>query len=720
MNRRRIAALGVAAATPLVVAASAVWALGGVEGREADVPAAVVNADEMLTTTAPDGSEQIMFAGRQLVTDLTGDATDGFDWRIVNAEDAEELLDRGDVHAVVTIPGDFSERVMSLQGDEPQQAGIRIETDAAHDGISTRLATEVGESLVGSFGDVVTSGFVSGIYGGMGQLAEQLGQAVDGARQLGDGNDALAAGLGDAAIGATQLGDGAGEAAAGAGQLEAGAGELANGAGRLAGGIDGVAGGARQLADGLQQADAGIGQLSSGAASVRDGVAQYSQGVDAYTAGVQQAVGQAQQALASADQAVGGIQQLEGSIDQAAQGAAGLVALLEAAPDTDPAALETARQLAAGLQRAAAADASGQLASGFGQLGTGLAQLDRGAAQLQAGGAPLRDGSAQLAAGLAQLDGQFGQSVSGARALADGAAQLGSGAAQLQAGAAQLGDGIGQLAGGLAQLEPGADALAAGIRDAQSGATQLGDGASELADGLAEGIAQMPRLSDAELENLSSVVADPVGFELTERGAATGEGRVASLAVPLALWLGALATALALWPRRRAVLASTASDGRVLGTLLARGGWVLGLQVVLATLVVHGIGQAPWSLVGQTLAVAVPFALGATLLHIGLVALWPRMGAVVSTVLLAVQGVAAGGLLPRTMLGEPFRALGEWLPVTHATDALLSIAAGRGDVWGPLALTVLFALAMALVALLAIRRARRTAAQQRLAALAPA
>ena len=57
--------------------------MGPAVDGERDVPAAVVNLDELLTTTAEDGTESTMFAGRQVVTDLVADDADGFDFRIL-------------------------------------------------------------------------------------------------------------------------------------------------------------------------------------------------------------------------------------------------------------------------------------------------------------------------------------------------------------------------------------------------------------------------------------------------------------------------------------------------------------------------------------------------------------------------------------------------------------------------------------------------------------
>lgn len=671
---RKAVALTAAAATPFAIAAFAAWSMGPAADGERDVPAAVVNLDRVLTTTAADGTESTMFAGRQVVTDLVADDADGFDFRILNEEDAAAALADGTVHAVVTIPADFSQRVTSLQGDDPRQAGIGIVTDASSDGLATSLATETGESIVASFGDLVTTGFISGLYGGFGTLAEQLGTAADGADALGSGGTELATGLGELAGGLDGLADGAGGAQ--------------DGAARLASGGD-------QLADGLGAAADGIGGIADGSAALSDGVDQYTAGVDRFAGGVQQAVAQLSTGLSGAADA-GGIGQLESSLDASAGAAGQLVQLLEADP-TDPAALETARQLAGGLGQLSQQDIGGQLTAGLGQAAAPLSQLSSGASAIVAAGPAVRDGASQLADGAARLDAGFGASVTGAR---------------------QLADGTSGLADGLGELESGAVQLAAGTRSAQSGAAQLGDGGGELGDGLRAGIAAMPQLTDAELDDLSAVATNPVGFDLEERNALpSGEARIAALAVPIGLWLGALALVLVLARSARRIAASAESDGRVLMTMLIRSSWVVIAQALLATLVVHAIGGVPWASAPATFAVALLFAAVAALLHLAFVAWWGAAGGIVSVVLLGLQAVAAGGIVPRDVLGPGFEAVAPVLPMTPAVDALVAIASATGGVGGPVAMLVLWLGGGLLAAALALRGARRRATRARVRAL---
>lgn len=125
--------------------------------------------------------------------------------------------------------------------------------------------------------DMVT-GPVLGVLGEEGDIAAQLVQLRDGARelarQLTDPSSDYRGGLLAATAGAAELSGGLGELSTGAHQLSAGANELSSGLGQLnTGGV--------QLRDGLGQLAAGVGQLDSGsselATGLTDGAAQVPQ-----------------------------------------------------------------------------------------------------------------------------------------------------------------------------------------------------------------------------------------------------------------------------------------------------------------------------------------------------------------------------------------------------------------------------------------------------------
>lgn len=420
-RRARLAALLAAVIlVPLAVAGLVAGALGGAADRLETIPAVVVNDDEMVTTTGPDGSEQTVLAGRLLVTELTGDGATGFDWTITNDDEAAEKLASGEAYAVLTIPSDFSRSITSLSSDAPTRADLSIQTDDAHGYLAGAVAQSVGTAMSSAFGQGITAQYLEGFYGSLATLGGSLGDAADGATELSSGAGSLADGVGQLSSGVAQAASGATDAADGAATYADGVRQYADGVTSYTQGVDGLAGGLGQL-------DAQTAQLDQLAA----GVSQY----------------------------VGGVNQVAGQIPAAFQGVTAGLSQLKAQL---PAELQPAiDQLIAGID-----ERSGPVNAQLAQFTTGGETL---AAQTQSGVDGLQGGISQLAGGAAQLS-------AGSGALRDGAMGLAS-------GADQLADGVGELAAGLDQLSTGASTAATGATQLADGSRQLADGLSSGADG---------------------------------------------------------------------------------------------------------------------------------------------------------------------------------------------------------------------------------------------
>ena len=571
--RRRLwtrAALAVVALVPLAFAGLAMASLGDANDGVNRIPAAIVNQDEMVVTTAPDGTKQPVLAGRQLVTELTGDDSPGMSWQLTNAEDAERALADGQVYAVLTIPSDFTSSVLSLSSDDPTQAQLAIRTDDAHSYLAGSVAQSLGDGMVRAFGAQVTEQYISGIYSQFGELGTSLGQASDGAAQLADG--------------ATQA---------------------SGGADSLAAGLAGYTGGVSSLASGL-------GTLESGSA----GLDQLSAGVAGYTGGVAALSAQLQTATAA----------------------------LTANP-ADPIALATVQALSAQL-------------SGVAAQGAGLSQQVTGAIDgVQSG---------------------IGQSAAGARALA------GNGPA----------------------LVSGAEGLA-------SGTAQLSSGATELATGLKSGADQLPAADSTQAADAASVAAEPVTLDVTTDNPIAGAAQaIGTYAVPLGLWIGALAIFLVMRPVSRRVLASTAASGRVIGSTLVRAGAIAAAQAALLTLLLHLVAGVGWQFLPATLAFSLVAAAAFTAFHYLLTIGLGRAGLVISLFLLAVQLASTGTILPMQALSGPFSWISGLLPLSWATTGMQQIIAGA-DAGTAIAAAIgllAFGVGSVAIAWFAIRRTRRASA----------
>lgn len=371
----RRALIGAVTVIPLAFAGLFIGALSQADAPVDRIPAAIVNNDTLIMTTAEDGTESPVFAGRQLVTELTGDDS-AIDWEVTNDADAKKGLSRGTYYAVLTIPKDFSPSILSLSSATPKQADLSIKTDDAHSYLFGTVAQTVGEGMASTFGKTVTVQYISGMYSSIDELGSSLGTAAKGAESL----------------------------SSGAAQLEGGLSELADGVASARRGASSFAGAVAQYTGGVDSLNSGLAQLRNSSA----GLTGISQGVSQYT----DSVAAASQALTAAN------------------------AALQADP-TDPVALAQVNAISG--QLAAAAGGGSQLSAQTGSAITGIqygiSQSASGAAQLAGGSAALRDGAQSLASGLSGLTAGATSATTGAGELATGVTSLADG---LSAGAAQV------------------------------------------------------------------------------------------------------------------------------------------------------------------------------------------------------------------------------------------------------------------------------------------
>ncbi len=326
-----VARLAALALVPLAVVALFVGAVAQTDSAIDRIPAAIVNEDRLIMSTAADGTEQPVFAGRLLVTELTG--ADGFDWTITNEQAAEASLARGEVYAILTIPNNFSRSILSLSGESPEQADIAIRTDDAHGYLTGSVAQVVGQTMADTFGKEITAQYLGGLFAGFGELGAAFTLAADGADALSTGAGSLASGLRDYTGGVDSL-------AFGLSQLEDGAAELSG------------------LSSGVSQYTSGIAQLSSGLTAVNPGV-QFNPGVDpAVKAGLQQIVDGLAAAAAGgqslSSQTSSGIAEFQSGVSQSVGGAFQLAGGSPALVSGADALASGAGELAVGLRDGAA------------------------------------------------------------------------------------------------------------------------------------------------------------------------------------------------------------------------------------------------------------------------------------------------------------------------------------------------------------------------------
>lgn len=438
--------------------------------------------------------------------------------------------------------------------------------------------------------------------------------------------------------------------------LYSGLGSVGSSLGDAADGASSLADGASSLGDGLDSLASGAASAGSGAHTLATGVKKYTGGVDSLATGL----GTLDTGAGKLDQVSKGVKTYTDGVDTISTNLTKINSVIQAYPTIDARTKGALQQLATGLATAASS-------------GSALA--------------------------------------SGAKTGIDG---VQSGIHQSAVGAKQLSNGSSQLVSGTKTLATGLDSLADGASSAAGGATKLASGATKLSDGLESGAKQVPSTTKKQATATADVAADPVTYSLkTDNKVPSLSAGIATLFLPLGLWIGALAVFLVLRPVTRRSLTSTANNRRLVFSQVRRATIVTAAQAILLTVLVFLTGgNLSWSLLPAVLGFSVLMAIAFTAFHYLLTIGLGRGGLIVSLLLLAVQITSTGGLYPVELLAKPFQLISPFLPLTYGISGIQGIVTGGPS--GPVATAVivlaLFAIASILVALLAIRRTRRATA----------
>ncbi len=554
----RYAALTAVVLVPLAFAGLFIGAVSQVSHSISDIPAAIVNNDQVVTQTGADGTTTQVLAGRQLVTELTGKKSAGFKWTITNSADAKKDLANGTVYAILTVPKSFSKSIVSLGSKSPVKANLNITTDDSHNYLTGSVAQVVGSTLSNEFGQAVTKQYIAGLYSGIGGFGSSLTTAASGATQLSTGATGLSSGISSYTAGAAK-----------------------------------VPAGLRQLQSGIEKAKSSV----------------ESEAIAPYTS------------------AVSG----------------------------------TATKLSADVAALAADPGNASLLQ--------QVQVDSGTlSAVAAGGTSVAGGVGSAFDTLAANTGSFARQTAG---LASGGAQL------------------------------------------TSGAQSLASGASSLATGLNSGAAKAPSYTSSQIAKTADVASNPVGVSVDRKHEVSSAAQIiATLFVPLGLWIGSLAVFLVLRPFTRRTLSSTAGNARLVLSSIARASVVTAAQALLLVLLLHTAVGVSWSLLPATVLFSLVTAIAFTAFHYLLTIGLGRGGLVVSIFLLAVQITSTGGLYPIQLLAKPFQFISPLLPLTYGVRGMEAIIAnsGVGTAIGASIALVAFGAGSLLIALLAVRRVRRARA----------
>ncbi|WP_181765569.1 YhgE/Pip family protein [Streptomyces albidus (ex Kaewkla and Franco 2022)] len=622
---------------PLLYGALYLWSFWDPYERLDKVPVALVNDDRGATA---DGER--VAAGDSIVEGLRD--SDTFEWHETDAADARKGVEEGRYNLSLTVPADFSDRVASSSGDDPQTGALKVRTNDANNYIVGQISRTVFSEVRAAASSKASRGFYDKIFVSFSTLHDRTAKAAKGADELGDGigrakkgTGKLKNGLGDAGQGSGRLKDGTGRLHAGAGKLKKGSTQVADGTQKLSDKVDRVAGKVGPFLD--EHGD----EIGTAARSVARTSKVLKDNLDELPAAARKAQTDsrhAADALAKLYEArCKGPVELDTSCPQ-----------LKKAADAAETAADVARDVNNVIEKQG-----------------GLTRLGEHLDDLRTHANALTERAPHLGKDLDTAVAQIHKLNKGAQQVSKGAGRLESGLAGAESGAAQLDTGLGKLSKGAGTLD--------------GGMYKLADGSAQLSGGLHDGVKKIPDYDKQEREDRTDVMADPVGLSSSEAHSAPNYGTgFAPYFIPLALWVGAMIAYMLLQPLNKRALAAGAPAGRITlagwlpvaaigaaqaGALLGVLHWGLGLQLA------RGAGT-----LGFVLLVTLCFTAIVQLLN----ARFGPAGRILVLAMLMLQLTSAGGTYPIQTSPAFFNAVHPFLPMSYVVEGLRHLVTG-GDLW---------------------------------------
>ena len=508
--------------------------------------------------------------GNELVKELKNNTK--FDWTFVTEKELRDGVYNGEYYAGIIIPKNLSENVVSIMGDDPQQAELEYVVNIKANPVAAKLTDSAANSVYTSLNSKIVEIINLAAYGKLGELQEGL---ASGARQLSSGGS----------------------------QLQAGSAQISSGASQVQNGVNQVKNGASDVQNGANQVQKGAADVNSGAAKLQEGSSAVTQG---------------------ASEVEKGSEQLQSAIDPSS---------IPSGPLKDY------------------VDSNVKLANASGEVAKGSSKLANGSVELAKGSSKLANGSSDVAKGASQL------------------------------------------AGGSVDLAEGSLSLAAGSKLLSNSASQALFSAAGALGSSANSLSSITGINESLLGDYFFA---PVKLDKNELFPVPNYGsQVAPFYLVLSMWVGALITC--------AMLKTGISKGTKYSPLEMYFGKLL-LFVVMSILQVLVTIAGAFALgiyvdnvplfILSALIVSAVFMIFVYSLSSAL----GNVGKAIAIVLLVIQISGTGGIYPVQIMGQFFRVLHPYLPMTYAITLIRE--AQLGLVWSNYLPALVILLAIGIVTII--------------------
>lgn len=629
------------------------------------IKVAIVNGDK-----AAEYGEQTIDAGSLFVEAIKNQ--EGFDWQFMDDEaEAERLLHEGEVYMIVSVPENFSANLVAAGRFQPERATITFHRDDANGFIAGSLLSQMQALIQEQVNAAVGEAYFSTLFGQLSVIRDGMNTAADGARQLSDG-------LSKAADGVSALNEGlSGLDVPGMQddmkQLSDAMATLNRGATSVLLGVSGATGsvyGLENVADGVKVGKDNVKAALEPLRNYVNNTLPKLQDDAVNLAGV------SAELSGSANSTIG---RTNSALDAVNKALLQLAVNPDLANDPDfLAQLQKDISTSSSLLGDLSASVSGQLS-----LTSSLqANIDYNATKSAVDAAD---------SAMAAIDSSFDNLDTALRNFGSSANDIRAGVNQINEGKNQLNTLLSGLSGKLPEAIAGLEQLVSGVSQLDLAMQQLDSGAATLADGLEQGVAQIPELTDSEVDRLAEIMSSPVSIDVIVDNDAETYGRgLAPFFFSIALWVSSVTFFLVMRTlpgrallSRSGTLAMTLQGFAPFAVMGVASSLIMGLGVwgLLGLHPVH-----PWRFILLLIVAVMAF------MSLGyVVRLW--LGSPQSAVFLValiLQLPASGGTFPTEVLNPFYRGLAAISPMRYSVDAFrVAISGGTNtQYWGSLAVLV--------------------------------
>ena len=563
-------------------------------------------------------------------------------WEFVSKQQADEGVNNGHFYAVVTIPSDFSQKVVSITESEPQQAVINFTTTPAKNYIGSLVSNQAAAKVKSSVSEQITQAYAKGILENLDKLGIGLDTAANGASTLHDG----------------------------LGRLQSGTQTYVGGVKQLAVNQQSLTGGLAQLSDGSRKLQAGLGQLSnnlpteSQLSQLSDGMKQLQSGINQLNASVSNP---SPALVAQQNKVETGMQTLKQTMEDV---------------KSDLSAGDTLRTL--DTQAAASGSESttislpqiSSISRAFTKTQTIIEQTGTLREDLQALKQQLSAQQTQLQAGVSILNNGVNQLTPNAITAFNGYNSVRFANNQLLAGSASLTNGLSEAKSGSQKLANGASLLESRSGALIDGTSQLASGADTLANKLADAsnrIKIQPTGATTQQQ-----IANPVKSEMVEKGNVPNYGYALSpYVLSLSLFVGAIVLNV-IYPIRKTFSEQESAIRWWLSKVSVAGVAAFMQATILMLVMVFFLGltpEHPVHFIGAIYLTSFAYMSIVSLLVIVL----DNPGRFLAMVLLVLQLGSSEGTFPIQTANGFFQAINPLVPMTYSIRALRQAISGGLD-----------------------------------------